>query len=105
MEATIIGTPEQRLGLYKKALDDYKNNEQQWYSSERYAFCFYFRHKYDIRNIERLLELYAQRPEYSGLYWFSVMDRQSRIKCLEAAILLAEEKIMCDEIAFNKNKL
>jgi hypothetical protein len=83
-------TNKQRLALYKKALDDFKNKRNH----SNYGFCNYF---YQIRNLdifdeydfEKILpELYKQKPQNRYAFWFDTLDRESRVECLKNAIKL-----------------
>jgi len=93
----LIASPELRLKLYEKALEDYRKSH---FECGR-GFCKYFnfRHHIDVYakvDFEKILpELYNQKPEKmydEDGWWFIPGVKSSRIKCLENAIKMIQDE-------------
>lgn len=90
-------TQQERLELYKIALQDYINKDEIALFT---GFCFYFIKKYGIdvygeENFSAILpELWQQRPEDCGVFWYWGIDElrtEKRIANLQAAIQLCNK--------------
>lgn len=87
-----------RLYIYECSLIHYKGNSCFGYISDdiNNGFCYYIFKTYGLDfQCETFPELFEQKPKQikGDNYWFPSEDINSRIFCLEKAIVLTKEKI------------